>query len=58
MQLTIPTETAVKTIRWGNRGTAGEEVSLLAAGCKEGLIYIFNVKQAALWAKLDTNDQQ
>lgn len=47
------------TIRWGNKSnTANDEICLLAAGCKEGLIYIFNVKQATLWTKLDANDQQ
>ena len=55
MQLPIPTESAVMTIKWGNK-TVGED--LLAAGCKEGLIYIFNVKQGSLFMKLDANDQQ
>ena len=43
MQLPIPSESAVMTIKWGNK-TVGEDLSCLAAGCKEGLIYIFNVK--------------
>ena len=56
MQLNIPTESAVLTIKWNNKNN-NDDV-MLAAGCKEGQVFIFNVKNGDLAHRLDANDQQ
>lgn len=49
-------EAAVLTIKWSNN--CGGEDSMLACGCADGQVRIFNVKTGYLQMKLDTHDRE
>ena len=56
LQLKKPGESAVLAIKWSN--SCGGEDPMLAAGCKDGQILIYNVKLGTVCMKLDANDQE
>lgn len=49
------------TIRWsnsqGSSGASGED-SMLAAGCQDGQILIYSIREAQLCVKLDSHDRE
>lgn len=49
----------IATIKWSHSmGTVQGEDSMLAAGCQDGQILIYNVKAGTLQAKLDASDRE
>ena len=56
LQLKKPGDSQVLTIKWSNN--CGGEDSMLAAGCKDGQILIYNVKLGTVCMKLDAQDRE
>ena len=49
----------INTIRWSHgRPDGSDNDAMLAAGCKDGSILIYNIKSGGLQAKLDAYDRE
>jgi len=56
VQLKKPGESVVLAIKWSNN--CGGDDSMLAAGCQDGQILIYNVKLGTVCMKLDAHDTE